>query len=685
MEYRKIDLETGVYKTVKVKQGVKETLSGTGSVVLENVVGDWVELSIHGRSDQQTTTGAQLLNIDVNGNAGDYINISDGIITINSGASGRMNFFQIPEKIYDPNEYTMSVVPLDSIKNDGTLQIKFSIYENPILGENPIAATGWYVGGNVQGTNGIGKTEITEKKTAKYLNVDIVKGNFTGQRFMLMLNSGATALPWEPYTGNQPSPDPDYPQEIKKSGKKTAQFIPFNIGQEISSVNGYAKAVCKSDGIYVELKTGVNTTAESDMYFAGNRASNSESGYAECPEITPGRYTIASDSVNMLFYCVVWRNGTNMVNGPATASESVTFDVEAGDKFRIFLRPSITTPGNYVVRPVLVQGETALPWEPYGYSIETTIDNAGYLEKGSRSDLVKMIPLEKGHKYRLFSTEKNSNKNTFVFADQNLTFAGGNALYSYGINKGYVNTNGTGIVSGECRLKGAWNPAVEFTVTEDGLYLYYGLNGSGLSDDEIWIWTGDGYLTDTPYQEQTIAAYTPNGLPGIPVTSGGNYTDETGQQWVTDEIDFGRGKYVQRVIKQSLTSDMSWLSKKTSTFGNYNFQFNGITKGKNDRSMCNFLPYRNTRWDDTETNLPKIYVNGSEITASFPPDSEINTLQAWENLLDKIGDCYIYYCLATPVETDLSDAEIEAYKALHTYKPATIITAFKSSDTDSIL
>lgn len=31
----------------------------------------------------------------------------------------------------------------------------------------------------------------------------------------IMLNEGSDALPWEPYTGGQPSPSPDYPQEIK--------------------------------------------------------------------------------------------------------------------------------------------------------------------------------------------------------------------------------------------------------------------------------------------------------------------------------------------------------------------------------------------------------------------------------------------------------------------------------------
>lgn len=51
------------------------------------------------------------------------------------------------------------------------------------------------------------------------------------------------------------------------------------------------------------------------------------------------------------------------------------------------------------------------------------------------------------------------------------------------------------------------------------------------------------------YQEQTLTLQTPNGLPGIPVTSGGNYTDPGGQRWVCDEVDFGKSVKVQRIDK----------------------------------------------------------------------------------------------------------------------------------------
>lgn len=57
-----------------------------------------------------------------------------------------------------------------------------------------------------------------------------------------------------------------------------------------------------------------------------------------------------------------------------------------------------------------------------------------------------------------------------------------------------------------------------------------------------------------PYREQLLILQTPNGLPGIPVASGGNYTDPTGQRWVCDEIDLERGVKVQRMDKAAFDS-----------------------------------------------------------------------------------------------------------------------------------
>ena len=59
-----------------------------------------------------------------------------------------------------------------------------------------------------------------------------------------------------------------------------------------------------------------------------------------------------------------------------------------------------------------------------------------------------------------------------------------------------------------------------------------------------------------------ITANDNNGLPGLPVDSGGNYTDASGQQWICDEIDFTRGTYIKRI--GSLTMDGSQICAWTS-------------------------------------------------------------------------------------------------------------------------
>lgn len=63
---------------------------------------------------------------------------------------------------------------------------------------------------------------------------------------------------------------------------------------------------------------------------------------------------------------------------------------------------------------------------------------------------------------------------------------------------------------------------------------------------------GDKLLPYEPYHEQAITVQTSGGLHGIPVSSGGNYTDADGQQWVCDEIDLAQGKIIRRVNADAL-------------------------------------------------------------------------------------------------------------------------------------
>ena len=75
-------------------------------------------------------------------------------------------------------------------------------------------------------------------------------------------------------------------------------------------------------------------------------------------------------------------------------------------------------------------------------------------------------------------------------------------------------------------------------------------NKGDLSTIKIQLELGPAATEYEPYKPaQTLIVPTPGGLPGISVSSGGNYTDESGQQWVTDEVDLAKGVYIKRIEK----------------------------------------------------------------------------------------------------------------------------------------
>lgn len=199
----------------------------------------------------------------------------------------------------------------------------------------------------------------------------------------------------------------------------------------------------------------------------------------------------------------------------------------------------------------------------------------------------------------------------------------------------------------------------------DGTWEPYtgGVPGVNPYEGEINVSVSDGGT-----QSQTLTLSTPGGLPGIPVSSGGNYTDESGQQWICDEIDYKRGKYVQRVKCARLSGNIY----------------------------------------DTEISLGRYIINISNIFGSIPNvrypviTSVASTIepitQSIQNQIFQYGDGIYWYCtdyisskeelqtfleendvtiighLAEPIETDLPAEEIAAYKALHTYTPNTTVS-----------
>ena len=171
-------------------------------------------------------------------------------------------------------------------------------------------------------------------------------------------------------------------------------------------------------------------------------------------------------------------------------------------------------------------------------------------------------------------------------------------------------------------------------------------------------------VSDGADKSQTLILQTPNALPGISVASGGNYTDENGQQWVCDEVDLARGVRVQRIAKIKPSSSMNWQTANSKRVDRYFNTFNDINAAG---MLCTHFSCS----VDGET-IGGIIANSKNLGFAYA-EKGTTTVSDFKAFLDA-NDVYVWAVLVAPVETALSSAEIAAYKALTTYAPTTSVT-----------
>ena len=168
----------------------------------------------------------------------------------------------------------------------------------------------------------------------------------------------------------------------------------------------------------------------------------------------------------------------------------------------------------------------------------------------------------------------------------------------------------------------------------------------------------DSSTAYSPYREQFLTLPTPNGLPGIPVTSGGNYTDSTGQQWICDEVDLTRGVRVQRVNAVDLSTCKITGTTELAVTKRLSIMLPIRGRDYKTEALCNKLQFLVSFSNDT----PHFYVDTSNAQVFIP----IGAKNPEE------GEYILIYVLATPIETP---AELSDYKALIAYAPDTVVQA----------
>ena len=237
---------------------------------------------------------------------------------------------------------------------------------------------------------------------------------------------------------------------------------------------------------------------------------------------------------------------------------------------------------------------------------------------------------------------------------------------NYVLNYRFIGTSGDAIKPGTVKPMiyqdgdGTWEP---FTGGKPSPSMEYKQDPESSGDSgEINVNVGEE-------NTQHLTIPTPNGLPGIKVTSDGNYTDENGQQWICDEMDFGRGKYVQRVRKATFNGSEDWNLQSISQKGFANFYVRNLSGIRvNSNVLSNQFRNQTTLISETTeegiANLTTLYVRIDKTKA--------DNANKFKEIL-KTNNLEICYQLSTPIETDIPEDTMTAYRKLCTNYPSTVI------------
>lgn len=452
--------------------------------------------------------------------------------------------------------------------------------------------------------------------------------------------------------------------------------------------------VANKDGLSAKVNVdgGITVTGTPDKQYA--------TIYGKDIILSPGKYYLnggnGSDGAVLLKARITFSDGSskNCANGsfevtPDTKSVSILIQYESATIRSV----------NYTIYPMLNKGETALPFEPYtggkpspSPEYPQEIVNVG--ESGSINvevgggNLFKILQHSAGYYTGEPGSPVRKNTNTGYSWEAELLVLPGTELTLSVITsimsrfRCYViDDNGIILLKHEDSSANSVDYTHTFVVPDRGAKMYLSvMEVSAPEGTTIMLNSGKAALPYEPYRDpQLLTLQTPNGLPGVPVSKDGNYTDQNGQQWVCDEIDLGRGKYVQRIEEHILKSKniTSITNSRQINSEYYGIEYNGCTKdfvGKfGNGVLCDKLAFVK----------PNSNINGHEIT--YAPGNGIIVFGLKKSLvpsgdLDEIRN-YItsnnfafLILIDSPIEKDLTPEEITEYKKTHTNYPTTVIT-----------
>lgn len=176
-------------------------------------------------------------------------------------------------------------------------------------------------------------------------------------------------------------------------------------------------------------------------------------------------------------------------------------------------------------------------------------------------------------------------------------------------------------------------------------------------------------VTDGGGESQSLTLQTPNGLPGIPVSSGGNYTDESGQQWICNLFDFKSGTIYIHCKAYTISGTPSFVETKDYP-GRFIWDKSlpYTFEGGDKNALSSFSKFAS--WGLPSSSENTFAVNKQGLYYSPPASSqmtgeEVNALFA--QMIASENPPMIVAQLATPITEPIDAETMAAYAALQSY------------------
>lgn len=195
--------------------------------------------------------------------------------------------------------------------------------------------------------------------------------------------------------------------------------------------------------------------------------------------------------------------------------------------------------------------------------------------------------------------------------------------------------------------------------------------------ESVMLNRGESVLPWELYRFQSLEISTPNGLPGIPVESGGTFADADGQQWICDVVDFESGALIRHCVTLTFdgSEDENWSFELNTKLGvryllplSFGVMNSDATRGVSSMNS-NFLIAKNGGTWDT-ANVYTVTSGNNHLYCSLNGTESINEFREYlaRNPMTLVVG------LNHPIKTTLSNEELAAYRSLQTYTGTTVVS-----------